>query len=93
MNLLIRENILPRITQLEEEVRMLRAVTWPICQALKESSQLDDIPNKKRFFSILDEDEVKMLLLEKSKISKQSQPKYSTVNFLSEENTCLSPDQ
>lgn len=48
--LLVRENILPRITQLEEEVRMLRAVTWPICQALKESSQLDDIPNKKDFF-------------------------------------------
>ena len=92
MNLLVRENILPRITQLEEEVRMLRAVTWQICQALKESSQLDDIPNKKRFFSILDEDEVKLLLAEKSKISKQS-PKYSTFNFLSEESTCLSPDQ
>ena len=92
MNLLIRENILPRITQLEEEVRMLRAVTWPICQSLKESSQLDDIPNKKRFFSILDEDEVKLLLAEKSKISKQT-PKYSTVNFLLEESTCLSPDQ
>ena len=92
MNVLIRENVLPRITQLEEEVRMLRAVTWPICQALKETSQLDDIPNKKRFFSILDEDEVKMLLLEKSKISRQT-PKYSTVNFSSEENTCLLPDQ
>lgn len=89
---LIRDNILPRITQLEEEVRMLRYVTWPVCQSLRETSQLSDIGSKKRFFSILDEDEVNLLLKEKSKISIQP-VQYSTFNFLKEEHTCLERDQ
>jgi len=33
---LVRENILPRLTELEEEVRLLRKVTWPVCQRLTE---------------------------------------------------------
>ena len=74
---LIRDVILPRLTQLEVEVRELRRVTWPVCQSLREKSQLTDIQNKKRFLSILDDDEVIMLLNEKASVS--SRPiEYST---------------
>ena len=52
---LLKDNILPRLTQLEEEVRLLREVTWPVCQSLTETSQLIDMHNKRRFLSILDE--------------------------------------
>ena len=36
---LIKENILPRLTQIEQEVRELRRVCWPVCQSLRETSQ------------------------------------------------------
>jgi len=31
---LLRENILPRLDAQEAELRELRCVTWPVCQAL-----------------------------------------------------------
>ena len=69
---LIKDVILPRLTQLEIEVQELRKVTWPVCQSLREKSQLTDIRNKKRFLCILDDDEVLMLLEEKTKVSSRS---------------------
>jgi len=30
LRIIIRENLLPRITELEEEVRLLRKVCWPV---------------------------------------------------------------
>jgi hypothetical protein len=74
---LLRDVILPRLTQLEIEIRELRRVTWPVCQSLRETSQLTDIQNKKRFLCILDDDEVRMLLEEKTKVSARS-VSYST---------------
>jgi hypothetical protein len=67
---LIKDNILPRLTQLEVEIRELRKVTWPVCQSLRESSQLSDIENKRRFLQMLiDSDEVKQLLDGKAAVS------------------------
>jgi hypothetical protein len=63
---LLRENILPRLEILEEQVRLLRKVTWPVCQKIKEKSQLSDMQSKKEFLSSLDPDEVLMLLKMKS---------------------------
>jgi hypothetical protein len=64
---LLRDNILPRLTNVEEEVRLLRKVTWPICQGLRERTQVDDIQCKREFLQHLDPDEVLMLLKIKSK--------------------------
>ena len=69
---LIRDVILPRLTQLEVEVRELRRVTWPVCQSLRETSQLTDIQNKKKFLAILDECEAHLLLREKAAVSSRS---------------------
>ena len=81
---LIKENILPRLTQIEQEVQELRRVCWPVCQSLRETSQLTDIENKRRFLSFLDSEEVNMLLLEKASVS--GRPLLpSTTNFTSDE--------
>jgi hypothetical protein len=66
VRILIRENILPRLTDLEQEVRLLRKVTWPVCQGLRESGQLDDIRAKREFLGDLDPEEIRMLLRRKS---------------------------
>ena len=64
---LLRDIVLPRLTNLEEQVRLLRKVTWPVCQGIKEKSQLSDITSKKEFLSSLDPEEVSLLLRLKSK--------------------------
>ena len=33
---LLREIILPRLCDLEQEVQLLRKTTWPVCQAMRE---------------------------------------------------------
>lgn len=63
----IKEHLVPRLTELEEEVRLLRKITWPVCQNIRESTQLDDIKCKREFLQNLDPDEVRMLLKRKSK--------------------------
>ena len=78
---LIKDCLLPRITQLEEEVRLLRGVTWPVCQSLRETSQLTDLGNKKQFLEILNSDEVIFLLKEKAEISKRP-VEYSTHHLI-----------
>ena len=83
---LVIENVLPRLTDLEEEVRMLRKVTWPICQSLREVSQLDDLKNKREFLFRLTEEEAKMLLVLKSKLAGMyPTPAYSPGGSTSEE--------
>jgi len=86
VRLLIHDVVLPRLDCLEEEMRELRRVTWPVCQSLREKSQLTDTQNKKRFLMILDEDEVCMLLKEKADVS--SRPlEWSTFSLGAEELT------
>jgi len=81
---LVKDHILPRLTQLEEEVRELRLVTWPICQSLRETSQLTDIKNKKRFLCMLGEDEIELLLREKAAVSARPLT-FSSSSLLSDE--------
>jgi hypothetical protein len=81
---LIKDVILPRLTQLEIEVRELRRVTWPVCQSLRETSQLTDIKNKKKFLEILDDCEVHLLLHEKAAVSSRSVT-FSSSHLLSDE--------
>ena len=67
----VKDHILPRLTQLEEEVRVLREVTWPVCQSLREQTQISDIQKKKEVLLMLDPEEAQKLLNIKSKISRQ----------------------
>ncbi len=66
VRVLVRENILPRLTELEEQVRLLRKVTWPVCQRLTEKGPLSDIESKREFLKFLDDDEVWALLKAKA---------------------------
>lgn len=60
---LIKENILPRLTNLEIEVQTLRRVTWPVTQAYLESNQFWDASTlRKDFLSSVDPEEAKLLL-------------------------------
>ena len=59
---LIKENILPRLTELEEHVRMLRRATWPVCQALREKVKYSDPMS---FLEILSKEESTWLSREK----------------------------
>ncbi len=85
MRLLIRDVLIPRITNLECDLRDLRKITWPVCQSLKEKSQLTDIDSKRLFLECLDENEVQDLLKTKALFSKEEEVKMSTYQFLNEE--------
>jgi hypothetical protein len=67
---LMRLIVLPRLRQLEEEVRVLRKHTWPYVQAKKETSYMDDIESKREFFNLLDDNTALELLRLKSKYSR-----------------------
>jgi len=84
VRLLIHDCLLPRIHQLEEEVRLLRAATWPVCQSLTEDSQVSDIHNKLLFLDNLDEQEIRKLLILKDEIARKPL-RHSTFNLLLEE--------
>jgi hypothetical protein len=64
---LVRDVLLPRLADLEEEVRLLRKVTWPVCQGLREKTQLDDLESKREFLRWLDPEEAVTLLKLKSR--------------------------
>ena len=65
---MLRDHVLPRLSELEEEIRLLRRVTWPVCQTIKEGgNQLSDIQCKKEFLKHLDPEEVEFLLRKKSR--------------------------
>ena len=67
MSRLLRENILPRLDAQESELRELRAITWPVCQALWDRKMpFMNISMKKRFFKFLHVDELRRLLKSKA---------------------------
>jgi hypothetical protein len=72
VRLLLKDVILPRLDQLECEVKLLREVTWPVCQSLKERHTLDDVRNKKRFLQHGVQNEEEALELLRKKWSLQS---------------------
>ena len=61
--------IMQRLTNVEEELKELREVTWPVCQKiLDRGNELNNIENKIFFFKDLDPDECKKLLKLKNKL-------------------------
>ncbi len=65
---LLRENILPRLTELEEQVRLLRRVTWPVCQSLRSRDQMSETKLKKELLEYLDPDEIRWLIEEQKRV-------------------------
>ena len=72
LKILINKVLLPRIRQLEEELKSLRKHTWPYVQGKKESHQLDDIEMKVDFLKHLDDDTIVELLRTKAELSGKS---------------------
>lgn len=63
MEELVRTLLIPRLDQLEHEVKLLREVTWPVCQALLEDKNpLNMASEKRKFFKSLYKDEAIELL-------------------------------
>lgn len=66
---LIRENILPRLDNLDAEMHNLRQVTWPVCQGQKDKKAggpLTNIRSKFRFLRFIHIDDVRDLLTRKA---------------------------
>lgn len=59
----LRTHVLPRLDQLEYEVKTLREVTWPVCQGLREThGPFQFIKEKRNFFrSLFKEDAIELL--------------------------------
>ena len=72
---LVRTLLLPRLDQLEVEVKMLRELAWPVCQSLKEKGNpLSCSEEKRRYFRILYKDEALDLLEKKAKFTGITSP-------------------
>ena len=67
---LIKDNLIPRITELECQNYMLRKIAWPVCQLHFEKSQLDSLNMKAKALYGLSRDEIISLLLSKERIAK-----------------------
>jgi hypothetical protein len=66
-----QKHVLERLTNVEEELRELREVTWPVCQAqLDEKNNLKNIFQKKTLLRWLDIEEISKLLRLKGQIMK-----------------------
>lgn len=64
-----QKHVLKRLTDVEEELRDLRAVTWPVCQAqLDQGNSMKNISQKKSLLKWLDLEEVTRLLRLKGRI-------------------------
>jgi len=60
------KHVLHRLDNLEGELRELRDVTWPVCQArLDDGNNLKNISEKKNILRWLDLDDIKSLLRRK----------------------------
>ena len=60
----VYKHIFSRLTEVEEGLRDLREVTWPVCQGIADerTGQFDNIKAKRRFLKYLDIDEIRRLL-------------------------------
>lgn len=64
-----QRHVLERLGNLEGEVRELRSVTWPVCQAKLDSrNPLNNIKEKKKLLRWLHLDDVKDLLRRKGRL-------------------------
>jgi hypothetical protein len=65
--ILIRQNILPRLDNLDGSMHELREATWPICQGLRDGTcPLQHFKEKKRVLHWLPLDEIRNLLRRKA---------------------------
>jgi len=70
LKILIKQVLMPRIRQLEEEVASLRRQTWPYIQAEKDARGLRSIDELRDFFKNLDDDTTLELLRLKARLSR-----------------------
>ena len=57
------KHLLERLTNVEEGVRELREVTWPVCQSLiDKNGPYSNRRQKRRFFKFLDFEEARVLM-------------------------------
>lgn len=71
----LRTHVLPRLDQLEIEVKFLRDATWPVCQGIRESHGcFQFLTEKRKFFRILHKDEAIELLRLKAKFKGITDP-------------------
>jgi hypothetical protein len=64
---LVRTLLIPRLDQLEAEVKMLRELTWPVCQGLiEDGNPLNFSDEKRKYFRLLYKDEAMKLLDKKA---------------------------
>ena len=66
---LLRENILPRLDNLDASLHELREATWPVCQGLRDQAAggpLTNIQTKARFFKFLHIEDIRALLTKKA---------------------------
>ena len=82
---LIKDVLLPEILKTQEEIKALRKITWPVCQSLKEKSQISDISDKIEFLNGLDHNEIIELLKNKNDFSRDDRISKSTCHLLNEE--------
>ena len=82
---LIKDVLLPEIFKTQEELKALRRITWPVCQSIKETSQISDISGKIEFLNGLEHDEIIKLLKNKNDFSKDDRISKSTCHLLVEE--------
>jgi hypothetical protein len=67
---LVRTLLIPRLDQLEAEVKMLRELAWPVCQAHKEKGDpFSCIEEKRKYFRLLYKDEALDLLEKKARFT------------------------
>jgi hypothetical protein len=65
MERLLRENLLPRLDDVEAQLKELREVTWPYVQAQRDMQGFDTRGEQRRLLRWLDLDEVRRLLRRK----------------------------
>lgn len=71
----LKTHLLPRLDQLEMEVKTLRDVTWPVCQGLREKhGPFQFIKEKRDFFIHLFKDEAIELLKKKASFTNIKDP-------------------
>ncbi len=78
MESLIREVILPRLDSLEAELKALRDVSWPVCQAMWETKfphdEEETTKQKRMYMRHVFKDEGLELLKKKAKFMNHSKP-------------------
>jgi hypothetical protein len=64
-----QKHVLERLTNVEAELKELRDVTWPVCQAkLDGQNSMNNIFQKKTLLRWLDPDEIRKLLWAKGRL-------------------------